>query len=452
MNKKSYHDILDSVANDSLSRNTNLWPKISAQLKRKSLMFTLRTRPVVAVLIALFILLTLSGVAYALGRAFGYIPGVGLVDQSAPLHVLELPVSQTRDGITITIKSAVLSSDKTIITLAIENPPFEKLWSLEKNVCKSDPELYLPDKTSLQVKGGVGNQTGTGYEYRYTFAPVPDDVNTATLRIPCIGGAATGSLPENWELSLNFSPAPPDMTVFPVIEITPSSLPVSETNDTAANPLTITKVIDASDKYILIGHLQPPPAPSQQSDSGVETLVVTDANGQDVLYDFPQDIDLPPQTSPTDEVWALEINKDFVAPLYIAFAKEYILDDPSQETVDFEFDAGKNPQEGQVWQLDKEFQLAGRQFTLDSIMALPNSYEFNFASSDHNIYSVGVDIPDYPPDIQGGGMDANAMGVTGLWSVNAGPYSKLPHGKLKVTLSHLSLIGETRNWTIDWQP
>ena len=92
MNRKTYRNILDSAAADSLSQNTDLMPKISARLERKPWMMTLRTRPIVALLIALLILFALSGVAYALGRVFGYIPEVGLVDQSAPVLHLAQPV------------------------------------------------------------------------------------------------------------------------------------------------------------------------------------------------------------------------------------------------------------------------------------------------------------------------------------------------------------------------
>ncbi len=45
----------------------------------------------------------LSGVAYAIGRSLGYIPGTGIVEQGAPIRVLAEPVSLTRDGITLTI-------------------------------------------------------------------------------------------------------------------------------------------------------------------------------------------------------------------------------------------------------------------------------------------------------------------------------------------------------------
>ena len=67
---------LENIARRGIPENTNLMPRIAAQLERKSPMTTLRSRPFVAILIAIFILLTLSGVAYAIGRSLGYIPGV----------------------------------------------------------------------------------------------------------------------------------------------------------------------------------------------------------------------------------------------------------------------------------------------------------------------------------------------------------------------------------------
>ena len=88
MNEKRMKDALENIARRGIPENTHLWPRISAQLERKSPMNLFRTRPLVALLIALFILLALSGVAYAIGKSLGYIPGVGIVDQSAPIRIL----------------------------------------------------------------------------------------------------------------------------------------------------------------------------------------------------------------------------------------------------------------------------------------------------------------------------------------------------------------------------
>lgn len=414
-------------------------------------MKSLRFHHLFTILIALLTLLALSGAAYAIGRSLGYIPGLGVVDQSAPLRVLVEPISQTQDGITITVKDAIASADKTIVAYVIENIPPENLSPAEDVPCPNWPQLQLPDGTLYELKEGDGNI----HEMRLIYAPLPADVRNATLLIPCIQGAepVTLPLPENWKLPLRFITVSQDLTVLPVIEVTPSS--ISETDAALKNPMSITKIIDTGDNYILIGEFQPPPPQPNESDSGAIGLRVTDGNRQDILFEgFPQDTSMPTPISPTAETWAVKFSKDFVPPVHIIYAKQYILTNPSSEAVEFEFDAGENPQIVRTWQMNKEFTLAGHKFILDSIVASPsNFYKFNFTSTDQSIYSVDVMIDDYPPDGVGGGMDADMVGMSGgVWSMPVGPYRELPKGRLKVTLSHLWYLGETKEWTIDWQP
>jgi len=72
--------------------NTNLWLDISAQLERKSLM-QLYVQDTVYDGDCHISALLLSGVVYALGRSLGYIPGIGIVEQSVPIRVLAEPVT-----------------------------------------------------------------------------------------------------------------------------------------------------------------------------------------------------------------------------------------------------------------------------------------------------------------------------------------------------------------------
>ena len=61
MNDTRMKDILEKIAQQSVPESTNLWPRIAAQLdERKSLMNIVRTRPLVAILVTLLILLTLQ--------------------------------------------------------------------------------------------------------------------------------------------------------------------------------------------------------------------------------------------------------------------------------------------------------------------------------------------------------------------------------------------------------
>jgi len=52
---------------------------------------------------------------------FGYIPGVGIVDQNSPIRLLAEPVSITRDGVTVSVNQVVLTGTETRLD-------FWRLW------------------------------------------------------------------------------------------------------------------------------------------------------------------------------------------------------------------------------------------------------------------------------------------------------------------------------------
>ena len=91
-------------------------------------------------------------------RLFGYIPEVGIVDQSSPIRVLAEPAYATRDGITLTVTDAVLTEQETIVLFTLEGVPWQAL-SHQENVpgCWKGPELSLPDGTILQLLEGGGS-------------------------------------------------------------------------------------------------------------------------------------------------------------------------------------------------------------------------------------------------------------------------------------------------------
>lgn len=232
MNDKLMKDALDGIARRGVPENTNLMPRIAAQLERKTPMTTLRTRPVMAMLIAFLILLTLSGVAYAIGRSLGYLPGLGVVDQNTPFRILEKPVSATRDRVTVTVKKAVLNTDQALIVFTIEGvPPDTQSFGMipGSKMCEAMPELRFSNDEAVAVLGGGENTLiEGGYESQFKYLHIPLNATDATLYIPCIMTArGMGILPENWELPLHFVAAPPniDLGVTPIVVNNPQMIP-----------------------------------------------------------------------------------------------------------------------------------------------------------------------------------------------------------------------------------
>jgi hypothetical protein len=483
MNKRSYHQILSSAAADSLSRDTNLWPNISARLERKPLIMKLRTHPLAVILLVLFFLLVLSGVVYALGRSLGYIPGLGVVDQNAPFHVLAEPVSQTRDGVTVTIEKATMTTDKVLIVFKVEGLSPDKFSFLEPlDTCLSEEELRFPNGESVKPSGGGGSKPiDGGFESNYMYAPISlgMGMDEATLFIPCIHGAlAQGILPEEWQLPLEFIPAPPDviLTVIPVVEVAspsalqgmtamPSAVSPNLPDTDAVNPLVISQIIDTGDSYILIGEFNPPVPSHPGEDVQLVHLDVTDGNNQMIYYQVPSDMAIDLLSNKNK--WAIELLKGFTPPLHITYSARYVIPADTQDVYVFEFDAGANPQQDQEWNVNQEFQLAGHTMRLVTIsadnMPVPfdgspskYAYRFEFQTDDAAVNSLTVNIDGYTPnagDPRNNYPNNYAEGdpLVGKFG-NYVTWPQMPTGVLKVIFSNLYLNGELKSWTVDWQP
>jgi hypothetical protein len=248
-----------------------------AQLNRRTAL-----RPVWVVLIVLAVLaggILLVGpqrVVEAMCSLISYLPGVGIVDKSAPIRVLAKPVSLTREGITVSVNQATLTASQTQIETDISGVPLSAYPRDEAVTgCTELSYLRLPDGTRLEVD-----------------APLPPEVNEAVYVLPCIFNTLPGTVPTDWELPLKFVPAPPELTVMPVIELPPTITetatqvaPAAETEElitptpAQAVEVSVEKVIETSDGYILVGAVRPKLSPGNSLRiSGVPLL--RDAQGQ----------------------------------------------------------------------------------------------------------------------------------------------------------------------------
>ncbi len=448
MNTRDASRVLNAVAQDYVPEEINLLPHILSAMARKNdaRVKSKRMNLLVVVMIALLVLVislfSIPAVAQAVQRLFGYIPGVGIVDESSPIRVLAEPVSVTRDGITVTVTSATLTGDKTQIAYRIFGLP-ASAYPAREDVAGCFPQEYLrlPDGTKLT-------------QINYGYQPVPAGVNEADFVIPCFSNTLPGKAPENWELPLRFIPAPPDLTVMPVIELTPSpevgltqSATASGTTAPADNnSVTVSKEIETSDGYILMGQFQPQnqPGESVQVTSAEE---IRDASGKKVSYAYPQDVN---EFTAAGNDWAVQFKAaGLVYPLTISFSGVVLLPADPGATAEFTFDAGSNPQPGQEWTPNQEIQLAGHTLTLISItLNSQNDYSFDF-QADPKVFSASVQIVGYTPNGGGGG---GGGGLTNGEFSTSLSYAQLPTGVLTVTLSDLILIGDPITWQGQWSP
>jgi hypothetical protein len=444
--KQNPRELLDAAAGTRIPADVNLYPRIAAQLERKTLMQTLRAKPALMILFVLLALALLSGAAYAIGRSLGYIPGVGIVEQGTPIRVLAEPVSVTRDGITITVTSATLAADKTVITYTIENVPWDALSHREDEPgCYGQANIRLPNGSLLVPLSGSGGMDASGrWETRMVYSAVPPQFNDGEFLLDCIRETLPGLAPENWKLTLHFIPAPPDLTVMPVVEIPlPTPAPSASGIPVQTGGLVLEKVIETEAGYILIGKFHADTLPGGAQALGFSQWPrVIDAAGQELPYRTANDVDVV-STTMGEFPWTLEIvGKAQAWPLTIQL--EALDAQAFDLSAQFTFDAGQNPQAGQEWQLNQDVRLGDFTVRVNKIVFTGTGYYFEMTAPSE-VRSVSLDILDTTP--LGGSSGNNGQGLL----TASADYDQPPNGLLTVSLSApiLTLRG---GWSLQWQP
>jgi hypothetical protein len=421
-----------------------------AAAKSKKTLTFLGLRPawtVALAILSLMIIITLvigpQRVYAAVMQLLGYIPGVGIVNQSSPIRILAEPVSVTRDGITVSVNQAVLTTTETRLDFGVSGVPLSAYPKAEAISGCIEPEyLRLPDGTRIGVS-----------------APIPATVNEAVFVLPCIFNTLPGTTPSDWELLLHFVAAPPDLTILPVIVVTPqvsrtdrepslnTETPATTTNIATQVAVSVDKIIETEDGYILLGSVHPNiPEGSWLQVTGAATI--RDADGKKVGYSFPNDV------QPLDDTglvqggfaWAMQIKGAGVKlPLTISFSGVVISQVDPQASAKITIHIGTNPQPDQVWEINQEVQLAGNTVRLVTVTAQSDGYSFRIDPGS-TLSGVSVQIEGYQAIGGGGGGAWKGVFNTSL------AYSELPKGQLTVLFTNPVSASPTETWQVVWQP
>lgn len=432
--KKNSRELLDTAARMRVPDTINLYPRLAAQFERKTFMQTLRTKPALLLLTVLLSLAILTGATYAAGRILGYIPSLGIVEETASLRTLARPVSATRDGITLTVIDAVATSSQTVVAFSLENAPEDVFLHESMTGCFNQAELRLPDGTVLPSGEGEINSENDGQilRMRFVYPPIPVDINDVVFFLPCVLNSSSFQAPENWELSLQFISASAETTILPVTDL--QTIPSA-----SDSPFYLTQAIQVGEEIILIGAIE---QPADNSWVNLHSIRVSDANGVEISSS------LPTLEGLSGYEWGVQFQ--FAGPEYpvtLTFEGGTVAPVPGS-TAEFTFDTGDSPQPGQVWTFDKPIEIGGRTVKLVSMFAdQNNSLVFNF-TGDSDVVGVSLSIQGFTPVGGGGGS-----GSTGFdnFSVSLA-YAEMPSGQLRIVLSDLMIASPIQTWTLEWFP
>ena len=429
---------------------------------------------------------------------FGFIPGVGLVDTSSPFRQLAEPVSHTRDGITLTIQSAFLSADQTIITYTMSDLPAEiKRAKFGDPECLIPAYMTLPDGSKVEASESGGSLAPDGsFVHGIRFSgPFPANFNQATLVFPCLEGTARGKGPEDWQIALAFKPAPEDIVIYPATLMPPQAqieTPVSAMAEPSAKPEAESEtpvmpaVIvdgDRQENMVILGVVEKPESywvtwayPDKRDDDiqiNGQLYVVPfnpilyDANGSELpAPDHETQIELwkyeeglRNQLSDQDGMKYADTMRTFVVPksgvAFPVYAKQNVYERSFPEKTayaEIEFDGNKVQTSDEPVEINQEIQIGSVKFELKAIDKNPfgyGGYSFLFDGTEGKVVQCLVSLVGQTTDMSGG-SSFNLEDPFHFYQAEM--YQQIPTGKLTVRVSQPAVLGDLISFIGSWSP
>ncbi len=424
------------------------------QMKQKVFSRRLTWALAILVLISLVVLFTRPTVVNALKRLFGYVPNVGIIDQTSEVLVLTEPITVTRENITVTVEQAVLTNEKTIIVYSYILPTD---FFIPDNTSFGDsrsPVLILPDGTRLEPL--VGQHLNTmdcpqcSMRYELDFSAIPSDVTGALLELPSLVAVPAELAPQDWKFQLNFKVADTTDIVPVVVQVvTPSTTAIGSEPASPAYGITNTldKFVALPDGYILYGNISWTDPIIPPYGANAQLASIKDANGAEIPFEY-ADAEMYPAEGELRQYWAYKLNStDFVGSLSLSFVVEAAL--PANEG-SFTFAPDSNPQQWQKWDIDQDVLVNNETVHVLSVEYAGEGYFLFTMQSDSNIIGAAITDLAHPP--MGGGGGGGGVPVVGdPFGVGFGYQLPLPEGPLTLTFTLVDVLVHG-DWTITWNP
>jgi hypothetical protein len=415
----------------------------------------------ILVILGIVLLVSSPYAVRALKRLFGFIPGVGLVEEGFPIRVLEGPVTLTRENIRLTVEQAVADSARTIVIYQYPPPEVDDNAAPSGTAFLKGPALRLPDGTEMAVKYGyhLDSEDCNCIRYALEFNPLPAAITDVILILPQLAGMPSGAGPLNWEIPLHLMPAPEGF-VLPVMELnTPgisTALPSMITPSLSAEQgsygirLNVEKMVPLEDGYILSGDVtwsgKDFPAYAVRIDE--DSFQITDAGGRNVsfepVYAPSEPSDVPEYATP----WMIKIkSKDFDSPLTLRIDQVQTEIFPISITIDL----GSDPRIGQSWTLNRDVLIAGSTARILSAQLIDSGDGWLQFQFDVQVDPMVVgDLTVILPSVEcggGGGLPQEHLSRIQVFMNTC--RKNLPSGPLEIQMVSAVLWG---SWQVAWSP
>jgi TolB protein len=338
--------------------------------------------------------------------------------------------------------------------------------------CYKDSILRFP-QNELKPTDQTGTSWMTGYQQRMSYPVLPSNINEVTLVMPCVRSALPGKAPENWELSFRLMPAPPEMTAFPVIEIsTPVEVTAAPTQKEVTTELStdrlsadgislsLDRAVQMDDGYLIYATLHWENTDFSSVDIfDMNTIHLLDANGQEIAYNLDNETitknNFPDHRG--QQPFAIK-----TAPIIVAGPVTLVMDTVATIVavpgdVNFTFDPGLDPKPGQVWEINKDIEVGyghslhvlRATYPLPPMENLPQQTGFSFEmQSKTGITNAMLFDKSNPLAGSGGGGSGSFSDIFSSGFSYAGA---MPTGPITVRVESIS-VKLTGHWEATWTP
>jgi len=398
--------------------------------EKKSIMQTLRAKPALLFLVILLALTLLTGVAYAIGKSLGYIPGFGFTSDARAVMMLKETMSAESGGVTVSVEKAVSDGSRFWVEISVSGLPpaghdFPQAFILI-------PSEASGEKIQSQMGGSTDTEAGEA-RLTFTFPALTGNPLRVTLLIENLGG-------QNFSLPLELRPIQPgELIPAPPTEAAPLQ---SETH----GGLTLVLENVAPDKDKTVFQVSLHFAQEGMSLNSDWNAILTDTDGR--VYPL---TDITPETLDIGETriyqtMAFSGSERLTLSLVVFPDSEnlpimvsFMLDEAG-----FTFDPGASPRVGQAWALDETVQVGA--YTLHVVgarLVAPNELLFEFSPADS---VTGVMLY----STQAGGSSGGIPTAEGNFTAGM-TFGKIPDQPFMVYVSSVYYTARGK-WEIHWQP
>ncbi len=421
-------------------------------------------RPLWALGIALLlvvVVITVSSpdIVIAFRQLFSFVPGIGLVEQGGPVQKMTEPVSETRDGITLTLDEALVYPDHIELAYTVQGIPDSLRNGPDEELCLGAdmyPRLRLKNGTEVAADPMAlgGSRSASGYTAGHSFSiKVPSGTTSAVFLLTCLQETRRGVSPENWSVPFHLIEVPADRQPGKPLQTTNQTVEAEVPGDQPVS-MKVEFTFEGSalhdDGYHVFFRFS-----SQSNDPDFMTVrpnvvSVLDSTGKQIelIYVKPW--------SPFEKVdiWEYRL---VTAPapgpltLVIEGAQAYYL----AQVAFFTFTPGPDSQIGETWQIDERFEIGGHELLVESAKKIEMEGHPGFE------FVISTEEPGLRFNAELMDMRSNADGFD-LWSTTGDQAyaSRITPGfvyttgtpeTVEVRFNTVRVLAEG-TWRLDWTP